>query len=61
LLQVLEQVFDQEPVHLVYLDPTADVLDEAGSFPRPEAAVDYLEVADAAQEIDVWTFRRTSI
>ena len=46
MLKVLEQVLDQEPVHLVYLDPSAHVLDEAGPRPRPYTAVAYLEIAD---------------
>src|SRR3954452_15048122 len=44
--QMLDHLLDQEPVYLVYLDPTADVLDEAGPRPRPEATVGDLEIAD---------------
>jgi hypothetical protein len=46
-------VLYQEPVHLVYPDPTAYVLDKAGSRPRSDATVADLELADIVYEIDV--------
>src|SRR5215212_10198592 len=62
MLQVVEQMLDQEPVHLVYLDPTARVLDEAGPRPRPESAVvGDLELADIVQEIVVRLFGEFAI
>ena len=46
MLQMFEQMLYQKPVHLVYPDPTAYALDEAGPRPRPEATVGDLELAD---------------
>ena len=46
LLQMFEQMLYQKPVHLVYPDPTACALDEAGPRARPEATVGDLELAD---------------
>ena len=44
--QDVRAVLDKEPIHLIYFDPTAHVLDEADTFLRPEAAVGDLELAD---------------
>jgi len=46
ILQMFDQMLYQEPVNLVYPDPTAHVLDEAGPRPRPEATVGDLDIAD---------------
>ena len=46
MLKTFEQMLDKEPIHLIYFDPTAHVLDEADTFLRPEAAVGDLELAD---------------
>jgi hypothetical protein len=57
MLQMFEHMLDQEPVHLVDLDPTTRVLDEADALARFEAAVGDLEIADVVEEIDVRLFR----
>jgi len=46
MLQMFEQMLYNEPVYLVYPDPTAHVLHEAGPRPWPETTIDDLEVAD---------------
>src|SRR5215203_949101 len=45
-LQVFEQAVDQVPVHLIYLDPTADVLDVKVHLLRLCATVSQLQLTN---------------